>query len=188
MEKPAQSHKYNVASVIRRIGAYMVDRVIIYMAMLLLVGPFILKFSQNWTNRAATRIEATTTYSEFLEILFEETDWIGLTVLIVIAMGLYALIAGLYVIPQVAIWSKTLGKRVFSIEIVSFSTGDAPVGWGRSFRRWILPSVSAFFGAPGGIVNTVGFLWIFTNVDRRAWHDLIADTIVVTQGTTDASP
>ena len=66
---------------------------------------------------------------------------------------------------------RSVGKLVLGLRIVTKYEGTAP-GWGRGFVRTI-----------GYVVSTLpvalGFLWAAWDEDRQAWHDKMADTIVI---------
>jgi uncharacterized RDD family membrane protein YckC len=67
---------------------------------------------------------------------------------------------------------QTPGKHLMGIKVVGPQPG--PIGYGRAFIRYlgrILDSIIC--GLP------IGYLWIFFDDQRRAWHDMVADTRVV---------
>lgn len=95
-----------------------------------------------------------------------------------------AAIWSLYNIIPVALWGRTLGKRVVGIKIVDARSGEAP-GWGKAVARW------AIAGLPAAIpfLMWIGWLWwILCNVsltwDRvhQGWHDKAARTLVIKPG------
>ncbi|TMK67627.1 MAG: RDD family protein [Actinobacteria bacterium] len=65
----------------------------------------------------------------------------------------------------------TLGKRAVGIRVVDGSTG-ASIGFRRAAMRRIAFVI-------GGLALYVGWLWLLFNQRRQAWHDRIADTIVI---------
>jgi RDD family len=66
----------------------------------------------------------------------------------------------------------TPGKALLSIRVVDKRTG-APAGFGRMFVREIIGKfVSGFFLG-------LGFFWAIWDRDAQAWHDKLANTIVV---------
>jgi uncharacterized RDD family membrane protein YckC len=68
---------------------------------------------------------------------------------------------------------RTLGMRAWRIRV---RAADAPaLGWGRVALRFAVALVSvAALGA--------GLAWVLVDRRRRAWHDLVAHTEVVTVG------
>ncbi|MFQ5903368.1 MAG: RDD family protein [Candidatus Binatia bacterium] len=67
---------------------------------------------------------------------------------------------------------KTVGKWFLGLRVVGAHQG--PITYGQAFIRWIGALISAFFG--------LGFLWILWNRQRRGWHDLLAGTWVIREG------
>lgn len=66
--------------------------------------------------------------------------------------------------------SQTLGKRLVGTRVVHYRTRER-LGWGRSFLRALMLFVLAL---PAGL----GFLSVL-GPERRGWHDLAANSIVV---------
>ena len=88
------------------------------------------------------------------------------------------IIATLLVIAYIAIQmvfysrSKTIGKAVLGLQVVSSKDGK-PVGfWKMLFREWFVKSAS-------GSVFGLGFIWIIIDEKNRGWHDKILDTYVI---------
>lgn len=88
------------------------------------------------------------------------------------------IIATLLVIAYIAIQmvfysrSKTIGKAVLGLQVVSSKDGS-PVGfWKMLFREWFVKSAS-------GSVFCLGFIWIIIDEKNRGWHDKILDTYVI---------
>ncbi len=73
-------------------------------------------------------------------------------------------------------WSRdgqTLAMMPLGLRVVDEKTGEI-ISLGRGFLRWIGFFIdSIVFGIP------IGFAWVFVDKRYRAWHDLIAGTIVV---------
>ena len=66
---------------------------------------------------------------------------------------------------------RTPGMRPFQLVVVRDRDG-APIGWGAALLRMVgMYFVSSVF--------YLGFIWVFVDRRRRAWHDLIAGTLVV---------
>jgi uncharacterized RDD family membrane protein YckC len=66
---------------------------------------------------------------------------------------------------------QTPGMRPFGIRVVRDRDGGR-IGWGAAILRmigfWI-----------GGAAFYIGYIWVFIDGRRRAWHDLIAGTVVI---------
>ncbi len=86
-------------------------------------------------------------------------------------LGVFSVVMFSYLTISIGMLGKTLGMRLFSLEVINAADSDFP-----SFNQSaISSSVYLLSLAFGGI----GFLAIFFNDDRRAAHDLISGTIVV---------
>ncbi|GLZ78697.1 hypothetical protein Afil01_35040 [Actinorhabdospora filicis] len=71
-------------------------------------------------------------------------------------------------------WGATVGKRVLRLKIIQREDGATP-GWGRMAAR------SGFTVVLGLVpcVNWLDPLWVFLNPDKQALHDKVARTVVV---------
>jgi uncharacterized RDD family membrane protein YckC len=95
------------------------------------------------------------------------------TATLVYGAGLVALVALLQLLYFVVFWSllgQTPGKILLGLRIVR---GDGRrLSAGRALVRYLGYWLSAI---PLGL----GFLWVLVDRRRRAWHDILADTVVV---------
>ncbi|GAB7041652.1 MULTISPECIES: RDD family protein [Catenuloplanes] len=104
-------------------------------------------------------------------------SYLQLAMLVVTAMVWFA-----YEVPQIANTGQTLGKRLMGIKTIGLQDGATP-GFGRAFRRWNLYGTATLFWSCCGI----GLLWqlldglspLFDRHTQRAWHDRVAQTVVV---------
>ena len=68
--------------------------------------------------------------------------------------------------------SKTIGKAILGLQVVSSKTGE-PIGfWEMLLREVIVKRAS-------GAVCCLGYIWILIDDKNRGWHDKILDTYVV---------
>ena len=68
--------------------------------------------------------------------------------------------------------SKTIGKAVLGLQVVSSNNGE-PIGIGYMIlREWFAKK------AVGSILG-LGYIWILIDDKNRGWHDKIMDTYVV---------
>ena len=88
-----------------------------------------------------------------------------------------------YETGSVALWGRTLGKRIAGIKVVNAESGALP-GWGKAIGRWAVPSIPA--AIPLQTLWPIGALWwVLCNVsltwDRvcQGWHDKAAGTLVI---------
>lgn len=117
-----------------------------------------------------------------LDIVF---TGIAVFVLAIIGTALVFIAPFLSIIPFLAIivvplvylpwfWSRggqTPGMKAMAIRVVRDADGG-PVSVGSAILRLIGYWVSA-------TVFYIGYIWIFVDLRRRGWHDLIAGTVVV---------
>jgi uncharacterized RDD family membrane protein YckC len=86
-------------------------------------------------------------------------------------LGVFSVVMFAYLTISIGMLGKTLGMRLFSLEVINAEDDDFP-----SFNQSaISSSVYLLSLALGGI----GFIAMFFNDDRRAAHDLLSGTIVV---------
>ena len=77
----------------------------------------------------------------------------------------------IYFIPSTYLYGKTLGKKLMGLEVVRMS------GEPRSFWRLLMrETVGKWVGM---LCLGLGYIWFRFQKDRRAWHDLMTDSIVV---------
>ncbi|MEU9359926.1 RDD family protein [Streptomyces sp. NPDC048301] len=70
-------------------------------------------------------------------------------------------------------WGRTLGKKLFGIEVRDIESHDSP-GMGAALRRWLVYGVLGLL-----LVGVVGVLWCLIDRPwRQCWHDKAARTFV----------
>jgi uncharacterized RDD family membrane protein YckC len=70
----------------------------------------------------------------------------------------------------------TLGKRLMRIRVADQYDGS-PIGPGRAFLRWVLTGAFWVLLYLPGLLN---LLWPIWDPHRQAWHDKLANSVVVT--------
>jgi uncharacterized RDD family membrane protein YckC len=86
-------------------------------------------------------------------------------------LATFAIVMFIYMTVSVGFLGRTLGMRLFSLEIIDIEENDYP-----TFHQAAVNSCVYLFSlALGGL----GFLPLFFNSEKRAAHDLLAGTIVV---------
>jgi uncharacterized RDD family membrane protein YckC len=67
-------------------------------------------------------------------------------------------------------WGQTIGKMIFGLRVVR--TNGYPLTFSRAFARALgyFPSAIPFF---------LGFFWVALNSEKRSWHDVLTDTMVI---------
>ncbi len=105
-------------------------------------------------------------------VVFLGGDWFSLP-------GIFALVAAcsivmfIYLTVSVGLWGKTVGMRIFSLEIVDAEENDYPTFHQAAVSAAVYLATLPLCGA--------GFLTVLFNEERRAAHDLASGTIVVTE-------
>jgi uncharacterized RDD family membrane protein YckC len=99
-------------------------------------------------------------------------EWLLLWITLGFTWGLLAVIVFpmAYFIVCEGAWGQTLGKRLFRLVVVSAE--GQPIGYGRAFARLLTLPYSLL---PAGL----GILWAALPPAKRAWHDYISATKVV---------
>jgi uncharacterized RDD family membrane protein YckC len=146
----------NVAGFLPRFAAWLVDSVILLALNLIFVSPVLLILF----------------FRPELKTQDAGSDWTlkligGLCTLVILAANFWYLVGG---------WAKsgrTPGKALLGLTIVR---GDARASGGLGWRTAVVRAIGY---ALGSLCLMIGFLVVLFRKDRRAWHDLIADTWVV---------
>lgn len=95
-----------------------------------------------------------------------------LTLLVVGALWL------LYEMTMIAALGQTLGKKWAGVKVIRADNGAVP-GWGKSFVRWLIPSVVSVIPIIGNAATLVVYLSPVFYPTRQGWHDMAATTAVV---------
>lgn len=103
-------------------------------------------------------------------VAFTTYDWWTAAGLLTF-LGVFAVFMFLYMTVCVGIVGKTLGMRLFSLELVDAVENEYPT----LYQAAVNSSVFLISLAFGGL----GFLTIFSNEENRALHDLLSGTIIV---------
>ncbi len=88
----------------------------------------------------------------------------------VLQATLLAVTAGYFVLS----WQRggqTIGMRAWRLRVIDAASGRSPA-WPRALLRFAV-------ALPSLLLAGAGFLWCLVDPDRRAWHDLAANTRVV---------
>jgi uncharacterized RDD family membrane protein YckC len=80
-----------------------------------------------------------------------------------------AILATAYFVLFHGMDGRTVGKWLLHLRVVG--SANEPIGYARAALRWIATLVLAPL--------LLGFLWVFLNREKRAWHDYLAGTWVV---------
>lgn len=148
----------------QRIGARLLDALIVSVIFVALALPFIL---------------SVTTLDD--SVANDENDdaapifYLGL---VLIGAGVAAVA---YEVAFVAVKGATPGKMLVGIRVVS-DTGAFPPGWGKAFGRWalnLLNLIPYLGGLALFVIQIVSLVFLFTDGERRTVFDRVAGTRVV---------
>ncbi|WAZ22055.1 RDD family protein [Streptomyces cinnabarinus] len=90
-----------------------------------------------------------------------------------IVLAVLLLFGTLYEALPTAKWGRTLGKKLFGLEVRDIE-GHEPPTFGGALRRWLVYSVPVLL-----VIGVVGVLWcLFDKPWRQCWHDKAAGTFV----------
>lgn len=93
--------------------------------------------------------------------------YLGIVVAVLLVAGV------LYEALPTAKWGRTLGKKLFGLEVRDIE-GHEPPSFGGAVRRWLVYSVPGLLG-----IGLVGVAWcLFDRPWRQCWHDKAAHTFV----------
>ena len=88
---------------------------------------------------------------------------------------LFAVVISLaYLAVQIVFYSKskTIGKAILGLQVISSIDGQ-PIGlWKMILREWFAKKAS-------GAAFMLGYLWVLIDDKNRGWHDKIMDTYVI---------
>ncbi len=152
MENPTSTlAPVSYASVGRRWAAIIVDAIIMIVAIFAVMIPVV----------AVVGLSSGSEYTET-----------GGLLLSVISQLLFLVVVVAYSVFFIGKKGQTPGKMLLKIKVVKIGTSDAP-GYLRAFLREI---VGKFIS---GVVFDLGYLWAIWDKDKQAWHDKIAQTVVI---------
>ena len=138
-----------LASPLRRLGARIIDSIILLVPSLIIVG---IALSSDNDDQNLGRL-------------------LGLSL-----VG--ALIGFLYEVTLVAIKGQTLGKMATDITIVRGGDGRVP-GWGKATGRWAIPTLLSIIPYVGWVAAMLCYLSLTWDRDHQGWHDKAARTYVI---------
>ncbi|MFJ8104268.1 RDD family protein [Streptomyces sp. NPDC096132] len=90
-----------------------------------------------------------------------------------IVVGVLLVFGIVYEALPTAKWGRTLGKKLFGLEVRDIE-GHEPPSFGAALRRWLVYSVPGLL-----VIGVVGVVWgVFDRPWRQCWHDKAAHTFV----------
>ncbi|MEU0071396.1 RDD family protein [Streptomyces sp. NPDC006332] len=95
------------------------------------------------------------------------STYLGIVLAVLLVFGV------LYEALPTAKWGRTLGKKLFGLDVRDIEGGEAP-SFGAALRRWLVYSVPGLLA-----IGVLGVLWgLFDRPWRQCWHDKAAHTFV----------
>ncbi len=164
--------RVELASLGARLGARIIDWVILGVVGIVLFVVLIVSFSPYWYYN----------YSPAEERANKDR-------VVVLFVSASSAIIMLYEVALIASRGQTLGKMATRIRVVRADNGVVP-GWGKSFGRWLVPAgafiagtfISAFIARTmllAGLVVLLIYVSLLWDKRRQGWHDKAAATLVV---------
>ncbi|GGR67660.1 hypothetical protein GCM10010269_03070 [Streptomyces humidus] len=93
--------------------------------------------------------------------------YLGIVLAVLLVSGI------VYEAVPTAKWGRTLGKKLFGLDVRDIEGGEPPT-FGAALRRWLVYSVPGLLA-----VGVVGVVWgLFDKPWRQCWHDKAAHTFV----------
>src|SRR2546423_2253971 len=135
----------------RRVGAYMIDNLVLLLANVPGVAIIVAGLAQTPDNKGLFALGA---------VLF-------LLSALVVPAVYFTILHGRS--------GQTLGKRWLRLRVVDAETGVA-IGYGRAFGRWLLVAVLNFLC---GLLGLLDGLWPLWDQQNQTWHDKAVSSVVV---------
>ncbi|MEU2772386.1 RDD family protein [Streptomyces sp. NPDC007162] len=150
----------------RRFGARLVDSLLVGMVTAVAAVPFGTRAADHVQDKIdAAKLSGRT---ETVWLLDGTTGlYLGIVLAVLLVVGL------LYEVLPTAKWGRTLGKKLFGLEVRDIE-GHEPPAFGVSLRRWLVYTVPGLLG-----IGVVGVAWcLFDRPWHQCWHDKAAHTFV----------
>ncbi|MFD4181280.1 RDD family protein [Rhodococcus sp. NPDC058514] len=158
---------YPYASWWSRVGAYLLDRIVVPLPGYLIAGlGALIAFKDS---------ESVTTYSGDYYGPYSDTELTNVN-----GAGIAIMVAGILLALALLVWNmvfrqgntgQTLGKKWLGISVVREADGR-PLGPGMAFVRWLM---LWFLGD----LCFLNFLWPLWDPRHRCWHDMLLSSVVV---------
>ncbi|HMX07127.1 MAG TPA: RDD family protein [Microthrixaceae bacterium] len=176
-QPPAAPYQYGIglpssavlASPGKRIGGYLIDVVILVVAIGLCWIPFLVLAASS----------SSTTVDEYGFTTNEMSG--GAVAAMLVALAITVVVPIAYHVVMVALKGQTLGAMAVKVKVVRLSDGETP-GWGPAILRW-LPNAIGLVPYCGGCLSFGLMIWalvnLFNNERRQTPFDLAAKTVVI---------
>jgi uncharacterized RDD family membrane protein YckC len=100
----------------------------------------------------------------------------GVALIVAFALCYFVFFSAYFALMNGGDSGATVGKRLLRIRVADQYDGSA-IGPGRAFLRWVLLGAFWVLAYVPGLLN---LLWPLWDSRRQAWHDKLANSVVVT--------
>jgi len=166
-----QATPLRLASPGSRIGARLIDVIIIVIGTLLLLAPALADLVTDLGNLDPNASEA-----EFNALVEDFAANTGPQIAIAGIAGL------LWDFLWVALLGATPGKLILGLRVAKVNTGASPPGWGKAALRAAnraAAMIPLFGGLIGGLVGLVSLVLLFSDKQHQTVMDKVASTVVI---------
>lgn len=149
----------------KRLGAYLIDRVVPVILSMITLGSIV---ALCYTPRIL--MPYTYGFGNGYGGLDGGYSDVGSVLALLVCMLIYIA----YLVVQLIFYSKskTIGKAILGMQVISSKNGEPVDFWVMLLREWFAKKASK-------VVFCLGFIWILIDDRNRAWHDKIMDTYVI---------
>ena len=157
----------------KRIVAYLIDVVIPYVYLIIAIVTLYVLGGQNAYGSSGSDI-----MDPFGMYGFDDGFSNGISnsvsIGLISALLIMSLVFLAYLAVQIYFYtkSKSIGKAIMGLQVVSSKNGEPVSVWWMLLREWVVKDVS-------GAILYIGYIWAFIDDKKRTWHDKICDTYVV---------
>jgi len=170
-EQYEMAEQFELASRGARLGARIIDVLIVAFIVLLILVNFALIL--NVAGLVDFEDSETPEGSEVAD--FELGNFI---ILMLVVTGIWC-VYGVYEVVLTAVKGQTLGKMIVKIKVVRADSGSVPEGK-QSVIRWIIPTATIVLLPVGGFfISLLVYISLLWGSDRQGWHDKAAKTLVI---------
>lgn len=149
----------------KRLGAYLIDRVVPVVLFMITMG---MVAALCYTTRMF--IPSPYGYGNGYGGFVDDYSSAGSVLALLACMLIYIA----YIVVQLIFYSKskTIGKAILGMQVISSKNGEPVDFWVMLLREWFAKKASK-------VVFCLGFIWILIDDRNRGWHDKIMDTYVI---------
>lgn len=159
----------------KRVVAYLIDAIIPFIYLLIVLATLgVLGYQAGYDAGSSDITDPFGMYGFGLDDGFSSTIPNSVSVGLIAALLIMSLVYLAYLAVQIYFYtkSKSIGKAIMGLQVVSSKNGEPVSVWWMLLREWVVKDVS-------GAIFYIGYIWAFIDDKKRTWHDKICDTYVV---------